>query len=154
MENRKVLCATDFSKESEKAFDLAIELAEKFDAELHVLHAYNVPIIAAPDGGIITPPSVLAQIDDAARTSMQQLVEKWQKKGVPFVAHVSQGPAARLIVQHAMDLGTDFIVMGTHGRTGLGHLLIGSVAERVVRTSPVPVITVRTTDSPSDHSKT
>lgn len=120
---REILLAVDFSQSSEDAARVAVEHARQFDARLHVLH------VVWP-GSDPTPDPRLARIADPVRDR------------ITVVTAVESGIAAVEIVRYAAAHAIDLIVLGTHGRTGMTRALIGSVAERVVRTAPCPVLTV------------
>lgn len=121
---REVLFATDFSAASRLAGDTAAELARHFDARLHVLHV--VPPVTDP-----TPAPA------ALRTVAAEL-----EKGLALVTAIASGRVARQIVDYARRNGVDLIVLGTHGRTGVSHALLGSVAEAVTRRAECRVLTV------------
>jgi universal stress protein A len=135
----RILVPTDFSQPSEQAFTYARSLAHQSGASLHLLHVVQRPLLAE---GLAAE----AAIDDGTLGS--QMVENAKarlRKLAPEAAsaEVVFGYAARSIVEHASTSGVDLIVMGSHGRTGIAHVLLGSVAEAVVRTAPCPVLTVR-----------
>ncbi len=144
----QILCTTDFSAESDRAIAYAVGLANQLDAKLHVVHVYAIPtpIGSAGAGGHA---KMLCEIRELAETEMKRLVRDWHQRGADLTPHVTSGSPARGIVEEAGRLSVDLIIMGTHGRTGLAHLLIGSVTERVVRTSPVPVLTIPTVKDPA-----
>lgn len=142
---KNVLVATDFSETSEGALGYGRELARTFGAKLHVLHvADNIMMRYAFDGSVVLPPDVQADFENAARTRLEQLLgdDDRRELGAIAVLRTSNTPADS-IVDYAKAADVDVIVMGTHGRRALAHLLLGSVAERVVRMSPCPVLTVR-----------
>jgi nucleotide-binding universal stress UspA family protein len=133
----KVLVAVDFGDASNVAMKYARSVAKMFDASLHVLHVmenlFLRPMANDPravEAGITT--RLLDVLTDEDRTALH---------AVPVVRR-SDDPADE-IVKYAKEEGIDLIVMGTHGRPGLAHLLMGSVAEKVVRTAPCPVLTLR-----------
>lgn len=138
---RRVLCPVDFSPASEKAIDYAVGLAQSVGAELELVHVFQLPIYALPDGAMMAGPEMTTRLSNDLTRALKELSER-KAGGVP--SHLVEGVPSEEIVRMADELGADLIVMGTHGRTGLKHLLIGSVAERVVRGSKVPVITVPT----------
>jgi nucleotide-binding universal stress UspA family protein len=135
MHPRRVLFATDFSPASERARDAACELAKAFDAEVIVLHVVEPHFHPYP-----------VALPDSARRSAQNdldhLEATFRCAGVRVRTAVRSGHAAEAIVAAANEDAIDILVLGTHGRRGLTHLLMGSVAERVVRSSVVPVMTV------------
>jgi nucleotide-binding universal stress UspA family protein len=140
---RTILAATDFSDTAERAGDIARELSRRFEAQIHLLHV----IIILEDPHIEEDhrhrlEELVATGDDARRKDLESSSE--EQPGLEVTPHMVRGLApAEVIVETASNLGCELIVMGTHGRRGLSHLLLGSVAERVVRTSTVPVLTVR-----------
>ncbi len=140
---RSLLCAVDFSKPSEHALRHAIALAEALGAELHVVHVYTVPVYALPDGALVAGPQWTARIMSDAEQQMKALLERVETGSVKVTPHVLEGVPHEEIPALARKLGVDLLVAGTHGRTGLAHLLLGSVAERIVRTADRPVLTVR-----------
>ena len=136
---RRILSPTDFSDGSAHALAYALELADLIGAEVHAVHAYELPVYVLPEGAMA--PGALP--DDAIAKSAETRVEALEARHDNVTqTHVRRGPPARCIVDVAKEIGADMIVMGTHGRTGLARMLIGSVSERVVRTSHVPVVTV------------
>jgi len=140
---KTILAATDFSKPAERAGDFARDLSRRFQAQLHLLHV--VVILEDPhleEDHLHRLEELVASGDDARRRDLESGSE--QPPGLEITPHMVRGLApAEVIVETASNLGCELIVMGTHGRRGLPHLLLGSVAERVVRTSTVPVLTVR-----------
>ena len=139
---RNILAATDFSETAERAAALAGFLARRFSADLHLLHVVLLFEDATLDeGGRDQLEKLLATGDEARR----ELLEKSSgNHDVSVTPHLVRGiDPDEVIVETASNLGCELIVMGTHGRRGLSHLFLGSVAERVVRTSPAPVLTLR-----------
>jgi universal stress protein A len=125
---RKILHPTDFSDHSRAAFDLACALARDYGAELLILHVNRATPIYAPDGIVVgVPVEEPFEHEDPSIKVEHKLVD---------------GDPAEQIVKAAA--GMDLIVLGTHGTTGLARLLMGSVAESVLRNAPCPVLTVRT----------
>lgn len=142
---QRMLSPVDFSDNSEHALRYAVALAETFGAELTLLHVV-APIMAALPGETALPETLLTDLDelaDACRERLAQLAGKLAASGLTVQHKVLNGVPFVEIIRYARESGMDLIVMGTHGRTGLGHLLIGSVTERVVRKSPCPVLTVK-----------
>ena len=138
-----ILAATDFSKPAERAADFARELARRFQAQLHLVHVTVILEDPHLEGDHLRRlEELVASGDDARRKDLESGSE--HQPGLDVTPHMVRGLApAEVIVETASNLGCELIVMGTHGRRGLPHLLLGSVAERVVRTSSVPVLTVR-----------
>jgi nucleotide-binding universal stress UspA family protein len=138
---RTVLYPTDFSEGSNFAFRLACTLARDYSARLIVVHVAEpiVPIYA--DGVIIPPPDV--DVDkEPLRAKLHQLVPR--DPNVRVEHRLAEGDAATEILRLAKETQADVIVMGTHGRTGLARVLMGSVAEQIVRKALCPVVTVKT----------
>jgi len=143
---KNVLVATDFSEPSEAALRYGKELATRFGAALHVLHvAPNLYASAfgAADYATVAP-DLQQQVEDDARRQLRELLIESDTTGPRSIPVVLTSTApAWAIVEYAKDHDVDIIVMGTHGRGALAHLVMGSVAERVVRLAPCPVLTVR-----------
>ncbi len=140
---RTILCPIDFSPGSSAATDYAVGLAQRVGAKVHLIHVYPLPMLAAPDGGLMVTPEAVAHLSEEAAKATRRIADEWAQKGVHLETHVCDGAPHVEIVRTADAIGADLIVMGTHGRSGLAHLLIGSVAEKVVRSSTIPVLTVR-----------
>ncbi len=142
---KNVLVATDFSESSDQALAYGRDLARTFGARLHVLHiAENLMATSVADYYPAGFPEMQLEVEGAARTRVEALVtaeDRAQLKAVAVV-RTSAAPAAA-IVEYAKEGSIDLIVMGTHGRGMVSRLLMGSVAERVVRLAPCPVLTVR-----------
>ena len=135
-----ILVPTDFSACSEHALDYAVQLAERLDAKVHLLSVIGVPSYGVPELGVgITAPMIDNLISDHQR-ELDQLTRV--RKSVAETL-VRVGDARDVILQTADEIKADLIVMGTHGRRGFSRALLGSVTEMVVRTSPIPVLTVR-----------
>ncbi|NQV28269.1 MAG: universal stress protein [Rhodopirellula sp.] len=138
---KKILVPTDFSEHSNKALLYGAELAAKFGAELHLLHAIEAMPLAYGEGAYF-PPETEAELEAAAVRQLDHLsvdatselkVVRAVKHGHPFVE----------TVRYARENNIGLIVLGTHGRGAIAHMLLGSVAEKVVRKAPCPVLTVR-----------
>jgi nucleotide-binding universal stress UspA family protein len=140
---KTILCATDFSQTAERAGIFARELARAFQAQYHLLHV--IVILEDPhleERQRQRLEELVAAGDEARRRDLEN--DSDGQPGLEVTPHMVRGLApAEVIVETASSLSSDLIVMGTHGRRGLSHLLLGSVAERVVRTSAIPVLTVR-----------
>ena len=142
---KNILVPTDFGEASDAALSYGRDLARTYGATLHVLHvAENLVARYANVEALALLPQLQTDIDEAARKRMAELVtheDRTMLRAKPVVLEAF-GPA-EAIVEYAKTYNVDIIVMGTHGRGALAHLLMGSVAERVVRTAPCPVLTVR-----------
>lgn len=141
---RRILFPTDFSEPAKYAQGYATELARQFSADLHLLHVLpelTLPLPDSPDSWT-TPDFALKSHLDAARQQLAQGLPADLLGGERVIQIATVGIAVQEIVKYATDHEIDLIVVGTHGRTGLVHLLLGSVAEKVVRLAPCPVLTV------------
>jgi nucleotide-binding universal stress UspA family protein len=141
---KKVLVCTDFSDPSRKALEYGRDLARTFGASLRVLHVVeSVRAGYALDAGYVGFPELQKQMEDAAREELSAIVTDDDRRTLKAQATIVSSPSAsRAIVDYAKDEGIDLIVVGTHGRGGMSRMLLGSVAERIVRTAPCPVLTV------------
>lgn len=156
---KRILVPIDFSQHSLTALEYAIDLGAPTGATITVLHvlepvAYSTP--ADLYAGMATQlGNLLAEQRRSARQQLDKIVERYGKKGVTLTVLLRDGVAYREIVDAATKGKADLIVQATHGRTGLSHILLGSVAERVVRTAECPVLTVRsgTTSASKSFSK-
>ena len=143
---KRILVATDFSGPSDAALKYGRELAGRFGATLHVLHVtQNIYLTTfGADNYLAMSPELLQQIEDDARRHLTTVIETVDKNGPETIPVVLTSPSpAMTIVDYARERDIDLIVIGTHGRGALAHLVMGSVAERVVRLAPCPVLTVR-----------
>jgi nucleotide-binding universal stress UspA family protein len=138
-----LLMAHDFSADSDAALDLAVDLAKDVGADLHVVHVLHRPVEALSPYEIPLPPSLIDEVQAAARRRLEDVAAKAGEAGAPVRAHVRDGSPAEQIESLAREIGADLIVMGTRGLTGLPHVLLGSVAERTVRIASCPVLTVK-----------
>lgn len=139
----RILVPLDFSEHSDAALDLAVELAKEHGGELHLFHAYELPAAVTMAYGVAIPQSVWDGVQEAAQERLDQALARVKAAGVKGVTHFTTGPAPDAITAAAAAQKIGLIVMGTRGLTGLKHVLLGSVAERVLRTAPCPVLTVK-----------
>jgi nucleotide-binding universal stress UspA family protein len=144
---KTILVPTDFGTCSDCALAYAVDLAKALGAELVVMHAYEIPVIGFPDGALIATPELTSRVLEGVDIGLKKAAESHASSGVPMRTLVKQGSTWRTITDTATELGVGMIVMGTHGRHGLPRALLGSVAEKVVRTSTCPVLTVHTADA-------
>jgi nucleotide-binding universal stress UspA family protein len=141
---KKILVGTDFSEPSNTALEYGRHLARTFGSSLHVLHVVeSVSSTYYADAGYIALPDLQQRFEEGARHQLAATVTDDDRQTLQAVAAIrtSTSPAGA-IVEYARGEGIDLIVVGTHGRGGVSRILIGSVAERVVRTAPCPVLTV------------
>lgn len=140
----KILTAIDFSENSEYAFDYALTLAKRFDAELMVMHVINEPVDLR---GFYVPHISFEQLEKEIEEGASKMMEKFCRSRLGdftnYKSAIVSGVPYEEIIRKAEETGASLIVMGTHGRTGLDHLIFGSTAERVVRSAACPVLTIR-----------
>src|SRR5262245_10922053 len=148
----RILVPTDFSESSDAALAYARVLADKFGASLHVLHVFESPFLAGgvtPELFIDDSPAVQSELLETAKSKLHHRVTPGDRELYRATTESVSGHGARAIVDYATERKMDLVVMGTHGRSGVAHLLMGSVAEKVVRSAPCPVMTVRRTPLPN-----
>lgn len=142
---KTILVPTAFDEASARAARLAVDMARAFDGSIVLLHAFDPAqnaVAASSTQGAMT----MVALDEAAvRRSLDETLSTLRETWPRCEALLRVGPPSDEILKAIHGVGADLVVMGTHGRTGLLHALVGSVAERIVRTSPVPVLTVRAT---------
>lgn len=149
---KKILCPVDFSELSLQALRFAVDLAEKFQAELHLLHVFEGydAISLNPEIALTPMPQWLNELRQVCHDKLNALPSADLAARCPaLVRGHREGPAIHEILDYAAHQKIDLIVLTTHGRTGLKHLLMGSVAENVVRSATCPVLTIRETKSPT-----
>jgi nucleotide-binding universal stress UspA family protein len=141
---KKVLIPTDFSAFSLAALDYVKAQPELDEATLFLLHVVNDPVLVAPSPNVdLNAETVLRDSSTRAEDELHRFILKHFAETRLVVGVVRRGEAAREINAFAVDENVDLIVIATHGRTGLAHMLMGSVAEKVVRYSHIPVLTVK-----------
>lgn len=145
---RCLLAPTDFSPAADAALPWADLLARTFDARLVLLHVVEVTyesLVEVPWGGGFEPvgEAIARQLEERARAELEVRARRLPPCETLVRTGLGPGLSRQRIVEAAQDVGADLVVMGTHGRTGVDRILFGSVAEHVIRTSPVPVLTVR-----------
>ncbi len=139
----KILVPTDFSESAEAAVAYAVDLAEKVGAKVCILHVYELPLVQYPDVSAGFSAELVNDLERWSQEGVGELVAKYQGRGVELTTRVTCGDAREHVLEVARVEQADLVCMGTHGRRGVSRWLIGSVAESVVRTSPVPVLTIR-----------
>ena len=140
---RKVLLPTDFSEFAAPAADYAREFVERFHAELHLMHVLETQVTTTQFVMGLTIPERVEESAQEALTRLKKTFDEQWTREHSTIYHTAHGAPFVQIVQYARDQKIDLIVLGTHGRTGLPHVFLGSVAERVVQHAPCPVLTVR-----------
>ena len=144
----KILVPTDFSESADAALAYAKTLAGSLGASLHLLHVFtdpSGPALYMPEVYVPVPAEVRERALENARARLGERLDANEETRFRGTRAIVTGLTAKQIVTYAADHGMTLIVMGTHGRGGVAHLLLGSVAEHVVRTAPCPVLTVRGT---------
>lgn len=142
----RILAPTDFSPHAECAVRFACELAARFDAQLHLLHVLSdVAVPAGPDPMLIAtmPPEYYREQEERSKQALERLVRDDWPRPREVVAEVRWGDPIDQIHGYAKDRQIDLVAIATHGRTGLAHVLLGSVAERIIREASCPVLTIR-----------
>jgi nucleotide-binding universal stress UspA family protein len=147
---KKVLFATDFSDCAKAAQEYAEAFADQFHADLHVIHVLPDVALMMPDPGtsLTLPANYLLDLKNEAQRTLEKHFPDAAKPGRVLVRHVCVGNPFVEIVNYADENAIDLIVLGTHGRGALMHLLMGSVAEKVVRKAKCPVLSVRPHEQP------
>jgi nucleotide-binding universal stress UspA family protein len=145
---RRILVPTDFSDCSRDALDYALSLADRLGAEVHLVHVFERPVYF--EVGVSHSLQLRHNVDEwihdlkaGATKQLDTLAAEVRGRRPGTQASFREGTAVEEILKAAKETSADIIVLGTHGRTGLPHVVLGSVAERVVRTAPCPVLTVR-----------
>lgn len=139
----------DFSSHAQAALDVAVDLARRLGADLHLVHVVHLPAFAYGYGGVaaaapVRPAMDLGEVRDESEKALRRLADGLEQVPGGLEVHVVEGAGvADAIREIAKELEADLIVMGTHGRTGLAHVFLGSVAERTLRGAPCPVLTVQ-----------
>lgn len=139
-----ILVAVDFSDSSDNAFKLGLSMAKKFDAKLYVLHVLSETVA---ERGIYVPYMSFDDLEEKILQGANEVMDDFCRSHLSeyknYESMIVHGRPWAKIIEQAGKVKADMIVMGTHGRSGLDHVAFGSVAEKVVRKSPYPVLTVR-----------
>ena len=142
----RIVSAYDFSPHAVDALSVAEGLAKRLGAELHVVHVVPEPRLAYPtfELGGFAPPAIPESVREDALDTLEEETAHLRRGDRIVGTHVLEGSAVDVaLADFIREIDADLLVMGTHGRTGLAHLLMGSVAERMLRRAPCPVLTVR-----------
>lgn len=134
----KILLPTDGSEGAEAALEHALDLAEKYEAELHIVYVADIRVDSTTDMWA----NMLGQLEEIGEEATSTIAKRVEKTGVEVVTEVIRGIPHEEINSYVDENDIDLITMGTHGRTGIDRLLLGSVTEKVIRTSKKPVLTV------------
>ncbi|WP_101297128.1 universal stress protein [Halegenticoccus soli] len=147
---QKILLPTDGSEHTEKALEHALDIAAEYGAELHALYVVNTSALPSPD--VDFRDEFVTTGESIGRKAVDAVASRAEKEGIETVTELAQGAPSKEILEYVRDNDIDLIVMGTHGRAGLRHVLLGSVAERVVRHTEVPVMLVRMQQGGAERS--
>jgi nucleotide-binding universal stress UspA family protein len=143
---QRILVPVDFSEQSKQALDYAMFVAQRFEAQIDVLHVWKISEYAGDAMVVLTRSEPELTLSTYLRGQADQQLTNFMH-GLPHSKRLlEEGDPASVVARVAQEGGYDLVVMGTHGRTGLSHLMMGSVAEKVVRLSPCPVLTYRVPD--------
>ncbi|QDV51906.1 universal stress protein [Gimesia fumaroli] len=141
---KNILVPTDFSEFGEQALLYGCELAKRFDAKLHLLNVVQDAVAMFPEPNMMgtSMNDLVSDMQNLAKKQLEEMPGLPGTEDLEVVREVRVGPAFLEIIRYAKQAEIDLIVIGTHGRTGIKHMLLGSVAEKVVRKAPCPVLTV------------
>jgi nucleotide-binding universal stress UspA family protein len=155
IEIQRILCPIDFSDFSRRAFDHALAIARWYDSTIRLLHVSGIqPVVAYAPGSAVLPSVLLTEQDrETLRADMKRFAETGAGANVPVEFDIAEGSAAAEILATAEAIPADLLVVGTHGRSGFDRLMLGSVAEKVLRKAGCPVLTVppHAPDTPRDQ---
>jgi nucleotide-binding universal stress UspA family protein len=143
IEIRTILIPIDFSDSARNIVEWAAHLANGSETKLVLFHAYHLPVEFQQLEGAYLPPDFWANVKSESQASLARHETELRERGHSVESVVREGYAATAIVDEATEIDADLIVIGTHGLSGLKHMLLGSVAERVVQKAPCPVLTVK-----------
>ena len=143
IEVRRILVPVDFSEHTPRLLEWAVHLAREHSSEILLLHAYHLPVEFQQLEGAYLPPDFWSSVKAGAEAQLEDLALQVRGQGVGVETVAIEGYAASVIVEEAELRSADLIVIGTHGLSGLKHLLLGSTAERVVQKAACPVLTVK-----------
>ena len=141
-----IIVPYDFSDHARVALSTAADLARRLESDLHLLHVVQLPVYTYPgfQGFAAAPEPDLVDVRNGAMKSLREIAAEIEGLPGKVEAHVVEGATVvEMIRQAAEEFDADLIVMGTHGRTGIAHVFLGSVAERTLRNAPCPVLTVQ-----------
>jgi nucleotide-binding universal stress UspA family protein len=138
-----IVVPVDFSIFAQEAVECVVPIAERFNAEVYLVHVLERYVYVSGLHGFTTRSAVDENVRERMSGQMKKLIQMFHDRGLQATSRICEGIPDEQIVKAAEETHADLIVMGTHGRTGLHHTLIGSIAEKVVRRSPCPVVTVK-----------
>ena len=148
---KKILCPTDFGEHSYKALEMAKDMALKYSAELTVMHVVSEVLPSSPEPFVSLTPEDIERFDlevkASAEKKIDKIVEQVKQEGLEVNPVLARGTVAGEIVNFAEKNETDLLVIATHGRTGVSRFVFGSVAEKVIRISPCPVLVINSAEN-------
>jgi len=148
-----ILVAVDFSATSEAALEYAVSLGKPLGARLVVMHTYELPVYGFPDGALLASVEVASRLMNSAQAGLDAMVARYRSEA-RIDTVLRQGVPWEEVRAVAEDVDADLVVIGTHGRRGIARALLGSVAEKIVRTSDRAVLTVHAQRGPSRRAPT
>jgi nucleotide-binding universal stress UspA family protein len=137
-----IVVATDFSDIADHALDEALDLAKRLGAKITLVHSFEIPVYGFPDGILVASADVSAQLQASSQKQLTKTIDARKDRGVPITPVLRMGSPWEEVATVAAEVGAGLIVVGTHGRRGLSRALLGSVAERLLRTSALPVLVI------------
>jgi nucleotide-binding universal stress UspA family protein len=146
---RRILVPLDFSEHADSVLEWAVHLAQEHASEVVLLHAYHPPVEFQQLEGAYLPPDFWSNVKREAEQTLERHADRVRAAGLACDVLVREGYPATVIEEAAGELAADLIVIGTRGHTGLKHLLLGSIAERVVQKAPCAVLTVKPGPKPA-----
>ncbi len=142
MTPKTILVPTDLGEGADAALEYACDLARPFGARIHLVSAITIPALGVPELGVAMTGSVVDGMMADTLHGLEAIIERNKHRGAFAKPVLKSGDPVDIINETAKEVGADMIVMTTHGRTGVARWLLGSVTEQVVRTSPIPVLTI------------
>ncbi|MFT3697080.1 MAG: universal stress protein [Kofleriaceae bacterium] len=143
---KTILVPTDLGEGADAALDYACDLARPFGARIHLVSAITIPALGVPELGVAMTGSVVDGMMADTLHGLEAIIERNKERGAFAKPILKSGDPVDIINETAAEVGADMIVMTTHGRTGVARWLLGSVTEQVVRTSPIPVLTIHVSE--------
>jgi nucleotide-binding universal stress UspA family protein len=141
---RRILVPIDFSEHAEAVVEWAAHLAEEHESEIVLLHVYHLPVEFQQMEGAYLPSDFWNSVKEEAKRQLSAYGDRLRARGLRVSEEAREGYPATVIEEEVERQSADLVVIGSRGRTGLKHLLLGSIAERVVQKAPCPVLTVKT----------
>src|SRR5580693_8792549 len=139
---QQIVVATDFSDLAAHALDDAVDLAEQLGAKITLVHSYEIPIYGFPDGILVAGSDVAASMARGGQAGLEAALARHKDRKVPITPSLRCGPPWEEVNAVATEAQADLIVVGTHGRRGFARAMLGSVAERIIRTATCSVLAV------------